>query len=47
MVEAQSWPADILVLGTHGRHGVKRFLVGSVAESVVRIATMPVLLIRG
>ena len=47
IAEAQSWPADILVLGTHGRRGIKRFLVGSVAESVVRIATMPVLLIRG
>lgn len=47
MAEAQSWPADILVLGTHGRHGVKRFFIGSVAESVVRIATLPVLLIRG
>ena len=44
--EAQSWPADILVLGTHGRQGVKRFLIGSVAENVERIATMPVLLIR-
>lgn len=44
--EAQSWPADILVLGTHGRHGANRFLIGSVAESVVRIATMPILLIR-
>ncbi|KTC78040.1 universal stress protein [Legionella brunensis] len=44
--EAHLWPADIMVLGTHGRHGVNRFRFGSVAESVVRIATMPVLLIR-
>jgi nucleotide-binding universal stress UspA family protein len=45
--EAKSWPADLLILGTHGRRGFHHFLLGSVAEGVVRIATMPVLLIRG
>lgn len=38
--------ADLLVLGTHGRRGFHRFLIGSVAEEVVRAATIPVLLIR-
>lgn len=47
VAEAQDWPADLLVIGTHGRHGISRFFLGSVAERVLRIATMPVLLIRG
>jgi nucleotide-binding universal stress UspA family protein len=34
--EAEEWSADLLVLGTHGRSGVSRFLIGSVAESVLR-----------
>jgi len=38
--------ADIVVLGTHGRTGVSRFLMGSVAEHVVRTATCPVLVVR-
>ena len=44
--EAESWPADMLVLGTHGRRGFHHLFLGSIAESVMRIATMPVLLIR-
>jgi nucleotide-binding universal stress UspA family protein len=44
--EATSWPADLIVIGTHGRRGVRRLLLGSVAEGVVRIATKPVLLVR-
>ncbi|MBU1396148.1 MAG: universal stress protein [Gammaproteobacteria bacterium] len=42
---AASWPADLLVLGTHGRRGVERWLLGSVAEGAVRRSTVPVLLI--
>lgn len=38
--------ADLIVMGTHGRRGVKRLLLGSVAESVVRTAPCPVLLVR-
>ena len=38
--------ADLIVLGTHGRRGVRRFLLGSVAESVVRSAPCAVLTIR-
>ena len=45
--EAVRWPADLIVIGTHGRRGFRRLLLGSVAEGVTRIATKPVLLIRG
>jgi nucleotide-binding universal stress UspA family protein len=45
--EARRWPADLIVIGTHGRSGFSRILFGSVAEGVVRTAHIPVLLIRG
>jgi len=45
--EATRWPADLIVIGTHGRRGFRRLILGSVAEGVTRIATKPVLLIRG
>ena len=45
--EAKAWPADLLVIGTHGRRGLDHLLLGSVAEGVTRLAPMPVLLIRG
>lgn len=45
--EAQRWQADLIVIGTHGRTGLTRLILGSVAEGVVREATVPVLLIRG
>lgn len=45
--EAQSWPADVIVIGTHGRRGISHLFMGSVAEGVVRVASTPVLLIRG
>ena len=45
--EAVRWPADLIVIGTHGRRGIRRFILGSVAEGVVRVATKPVLLVRG
>jgi len=38
---------DLVVMGTHGRRGVRRALLGSVAESVVRTAPCPVLTVRG
>ncbi|MEJ8823613.1 universal stress protein [Variovorax humicola] len=44
--QASKWPADIIVLGTHGRHGVGRLLFGSGAEAVLRGAPVPVLLVR-
>jgi nucleotide-binding universal stress UspA family protein len=43
---AQALPADMLIIGTHGRRGFSRFFLGSVAENIVRIATCPVLLVR-
>jgi nucleotide-binding universal stress UspA family protein len=45
--EARRWPADLIVIGTHGRSGFSRVLFGSVAEGVIRTAHVPVLLIRG
>lgn len=47
IAEAMRWPADLIVIGTHGRSGFSRLLFGSVAEGVVRVAQTPVLLIRG
>ncbi|WP_193090606.1 universal stress protein [Advenella sp. FME57] len=44
-ISADEFSADLVVLGTHGRGGFKRLLLGSVAESFVRISTRPVLLI--
>jgi nucleotide-binding universal stress UspA family protein len=44
--EASKWPADLIVLGTHGRRGVGRFVMGSSAEHILRYATVPVLLVR-
>ncbi|MGE8656811.1 MAG: universal stress protein [Achromobacter sp.] len=43
---ARNWPADLIVMGTHGRRGVGRALLGSCAEAVVREAAVPVLLVR-
>jgi nucleotide-binding universal stress UspA family protein len=39
--------ADLIVLGTHGRRGLARALLGSVAEKIVRTAACPVLTVRG
>ena len=39
--------ADLVVMGTHGRRGVPRLLLGSVAEKVVRLSPVPVLTVRG
>jgi nucleotide-binding universal stress UspA family protein len=44
---ARQWGADLLVIGTHGRRGVRRLVLGSVAEAVIRQSTVPVLLVRG
>lgn len=45
--EANDWPADLIVCGTHGRRGLRRLLVGGDAEYIVRHSPVPVLLIRG
>ncbi len=44
--QAEDWGAGLIVLGTHGRRGVGRMLLGSDAEMITRLATMPVLLVR-
>lgn len=38
--------ADLIVIGTHGRRGMNRVLLGSVADCVVRLAPCPVLTVR-
>jgi nucleotide-binding universal stress UspA family protein len=42
---SKKFGADVLVMGTHGRKGFKRLLLGSIAEQCLRQATLPVLLI--
>lgn len=44
---ANSWPAQLIVIGTHGRRGLARLVMGSDAEYVVRTAKVPVMLVRG
>jgi nucleotide-binding universal stress UspA family protein len=45
--QAQQFEADLIVVGTHGRRGLGRALLGSGAEQVIRQAPVPVLTIRG
>jgi len=47
IAEATRSSADLIVLGTHGRGALAHFLMGSVAERVVRHSTIPVLLVKG
>ena len=44
--EAREWEADLVVVGTHGRRGLGRVLLGSGAEQVIREAPVPVLAVR-
>ena len=44
--EAKKWHASLIVLGTHGRRGMKRMLMGSDAEEVLRMTPVPVLMVR-
>jgi nucleotide-binding universal stress UspA family protein len=43
---ARQWNADLVVVGTHGRRGVGRMLMGSGAEQIIRLASVPVLVVR-
>ena len=43
---ASQWDADLIVVGTHGRRGMARLFMGSGAEQVIRLAPVPVLVIR-
>jgi len=43
---ADEWRASLIVLGSHGRRGLRRMLLGSDAEQILRTAPVPVLLVR-
>jgi len=43
---ADEWRPDLIVIGTHGRRGVGRALLGSDAEQILRMSTVPVLMVR-
>ncbi|ACB95549.1 universal stress protein [Beijerinckia indica] len=43
---AKEWEADLIVVGSHGRRGLTRTLVGSVAEAVMRKSPCPILVVR-
>jgi nucleotide-binding universal stress UspA family protein len=44
--EAEKWNADLIVVGSHGRRGFKRFLLGSVSEAVAMNAHCSVVVVR-
>ncbi|TCK73566.1 universal stress protein [Acidipila rosea] len=46
VVAARNWPADLIVIGTHGRGTVGNLLLGSVAQGVLQNAHCPVMVIR-
>ena len=43
---AEGYDHDLIVMPTHGRQGVSRYLIGSVSEKVVRLSSVPVLIVR-
>jgi nucleotide-binding universal stress UspA family protein len=46
MQQVKEWPADLIVMGTHGLRGIERMVMGSDAETIVRNSLVPVLLVR-
>ncbi|TFZ01097.1 universal stress protein [Ramlibacter rhizophilus] len=44
--EARQWSADLIVVGTHGRRGLNRLMLGSGADQIIRLAPVPVLVAR-
>ena len=44
--QAGSWGADLIIMGSHGRTGLHRIMMGSVAEEVFRCSDIPVLLVK-
>jgi len=44
--QAKEWGADLIVCGTHGRRGIRRLVMGSDAEYIVRHTPVPILLVR-
>ena len=47
VAHAKAWPADLIVMGTHGRRGIGRLVLGSDAADVIRSAPTAVLMVRG
>ncbi len=47
LLDAQNWTADLIVVGSHGRRGIKKFLLGSVSEAVAMNAHCSVVIVRG
>lgn len=45
LATAEKWGADLIIIGTHGRTGIAHLLLGSIAEYVVRHATVPVMVV--
>ena len=46
LAAARELPADLVVMGTHGRRGIARALIGSVAEAIVRVSPVPVMTVH-
>jgi nucleotide-binding universal stress UspA family protein len=46
IAQAKEWPADLIIMGTHGRRGLNHLLMGSDAEAVIRTSPIPVLTVR-
>ncbi|CAZ88891.1 Universal stress protein [Thiomonas arsenitoxydans] len=46
LAEGHRWGADLIVIGSHGRSGVRRMILGSVAEGVSQRSTVPVLIVH-
>ncbi len=42
---AREWPADIIIVGTHGRKGLSRMILGSVADKIIKNSNIPVIVI--
>ena len=42
---AKDWEADLIVIGTKGKTGLKRLLLGSTAENTIRLSSMPILVV--
>jgi nucleotide-binding universal stress UspA family protein len=46
LAAAREYAADLIAMTTHGRSGLSRLVLGSVAESVLRLADVPILTMR-
>jgi nucleotide-binding universal stress UspA family protein len=46
VAQASDWGADLIVIGSHGRRGLDRAMMGSDAEQIVRLASVPVLVVK-